>query len=96
MEIKNLNSKMLNAYKSVGSGASKGGKLSSAEEGKKGGGNVDKVEFDFARSIGAAKINIAAELAAGAGSARLEALQEAYEGDKMPVGSESVAESITG
>jgi hypothetical protein len=86
---------MLNAYKNVGGSLAKGGKASSSGAEKKG-ENFDKVEFNFGQSMSAAKANIAAEVSAGASSARLGALQDAYDGDKLPVTPEQIAESIIG
>ena len=94
MEIKNLNNRMINAYKTV---AGKPEKAKSGEQPKKAGGeNVDKVEFNFDRSISAAKTDIAASIGAEAGAARLEALQVAYEGDSLPVTTGQIAGAIVG
>jgi len=93
MEIKNLNSRMISAYKSV-SGNSVKGKKDSPE--KIGGENFDKVEFDFDRSIKAAKSNIAAGVSADADAGRIEALKAAYAGDTTPVTPEQIAETIVG
>ena len=95
MEIKNLNTKMLNAYKSMGGNAVKSGKPSASEAGKKS-ENFDKVEFDFGRSIGAAKTDVIAEVSANAANSRIAALQQAYEGDNLPVTPEQIADSIIG
>jgi len=96
MEIKNLNSKMINAYKSVGGNPAKSGKPASAEAERRGGDNFDKVEFNFGRSIEAAKTNIASEVSASASNARIELLRQAYEGDSLPVTPEQIAETIVG
>jgi len=93
MEIKNLNSRMISAYKSVTGNPAKGKKDA---PGKSGGDNFDKVEIDFDRSIAAAKSNIAAEVSAEAGAGRIESLQAAYEGDRTPATPEDIAGAIVG
>jgi hypothetical protein len=95
MEIKNLNNRMINAYKSVGNAAPKN-KSASAGSGKVGGDNFDKIEFDFGRSTQVAKNDITAAVAADAGAARIEQLQTAYQGNNLPVTSQQLAESILG
>jgi hypothetical protein len=95
MEIKNLNVKMLNAYKSAGGSSIKGGKSSASEAGKKS-DNFDKIEFDLGRSITAAKVDVTAEVAASAANSRIETLQKAYDGDSLPITPEQIAESIIG
>ncbi|MCL2109753.1 MAG: hypothetical protein FWH20_10460 [Oscillospiraceae bacterium] len=93
MEIKNLNSRMIGAYKSIAGNPAKGKKEST---GKTGGENFDKIEIDFDRSMKAAKGNIAAEVSAEAGAGRIESLQAAYDGDRTPVTSEQIADAIVG
>jgi len=93
MEIKNLNNRMISAYKNV---AGKSEKAKSGESPKKAGVNVDKVEFNFERSIGAAKADIAAGIAADANAARIETLQAAYDGDSLPVTTGQIAGTIVG
>ena len=93
MEIKNLNSRMISAYQSVSGSAVKGKKDSPEKAGKE---NFDKVEFDFDKSIAAAKANIAAEVSAEVGAGRIESLAAAYAGDTTPVTPEDIAESIVG
>jgi len=95
MEIKNLNTKMLNAYKSVGGNAAKGGKPSAGDAGKKS-DNFDKLEFNLGQALSSAKAGVAAEVAMGLSGARLEALQQAYQDDKLPISPEQIAESIVG
>jgi hypothetical protein len=93
MEIKNLNNRMINAYKSVSSVPPKG-KNAAADSKKAGGDNFDKIEFDFGRGAEAAKKDITAAVAADAGAARIEQLQTAYGNDNTPVTSQQLAESI--
>ena len=93
MEIKNLNNRMISAYKSVTGNPAKG---KSAPAEKTGGDNFDKVEFDFDRSIGAAKTDITASVAADAEAGRIGSLQADYEGDKLPVTPKQIAETIVG
>ncbi|MDR2559256.1 MAG: flagellar biosynthesis anti-sigma factor FlgM [Oscillospiraceae bacterium] len=94
MEIKNLNSRMINAYKGVSGTQLNKGKDKPGEISGKAGDNFDKVEFDFGRAAEAAKSDITAAVAADAGAARIEQLQEAYEGGGTPVTSGQLADSI--
>lgn len=89
MEINNLQSSIINAYKKVSEVTHSGGKASSVKR-----QNTDKVEFDFSRSIGAAKANIASRLDAETNTSRIEELQKAYAGDNCPVSGENIAEAI--
>ncbi|MCL2694388.1 MAG: flagellar biosynthesis anti-sigma factor FlgM [Oscillospiraceae bacterium] len=94
MEIKNLSNRMITAYKSVSGNPVKN---KDAAQGKKPGGvNFDKVEFNFERSLEAAKANLAAEVSANAKNERIEALQKAYEGDSLPATPDQIAETIIG
>jgi hypothetical protein len=94
MEIKNLNSKMITAYKGVGA-LPKSGKGSPAEKsGKPESSNFDKVEIDFGRATEAAKANIAANITEEASAARIAMLQSAYEGENLPVTPQQLADSI--
>ncbi|MDR2532159.1 MAG: hypothetical protein LBC82_04880 [Oscillospiraceae bacterium] len=95
MEIKNVNSRMINAYKSV-SGTPPKGKNASSAAGKTGGENFDKVEFNFGLSLSAAQTDITASVNADANTERLEQLQAAYEGDSLPVTPEQIAGTIVG
>lgn len=94
MEIKNLNNRIMNTYKSVAS--SKSAKDAGASASKASVGSFDKVEFDFGRSIDAAKANIASGLDAEANLSRIEELQKAYSGDNCPVSSAQIADAIVG
>lgn len=91
MEIKNLNSNMINAYKNVASTkVSKEKSESSSRSAEK----FDKVEFDFGSSMSAAKANIAASVDAEANTSRIEQLQMAYRGDACPISAQDVAAAI--
>lgn len=92
MEIKNFNNSRINAYKSVAN--TKTHKDGGGSSVKKSGENVDKIEFDFAKSLSAAKANVASSVDAEVNTARLEALQQQYLGDACPVSAEEVADAI--
>ena len=96
MEIKNLNNRMIGAYKSVSGSTQPKGKGSSGGSEKAGGDNFDKIEFNFGVSTEAAKTNIAANIAADAGAARIEMLKASYDGDGLPVTPQEIADSILG
>lgn len=87
MEIKNLQSSMINAYKkSAGIRAPK-----KSESASKVSVNTDRVEFDFGRYLEMAKAGAAAKTDAAANENRLEALKQAYAGDNCPVSAEETA-----
>ncbi len=87
MEIKNLQSSMINAYKkTAGIKAPK-----KSEQTSKSSVNADRVEFDFGRYLEAAKADAAAKADTAAGEGRLAALREAYSGDNCPVSAEETA-----
>lgn len=86
MEIKNLQSRMINTYKKT-AGVSAPKKSESASKSV----NADRVEFDFSRYLDAAKADAAAKVDAPASEDRLAALKEAYAGDNCPVSAENVA-----
>ena len=89
MEINNLQNSIISAYKKVSKVTSSGGKTGSVKR-----QNTDKVEFDFSRSIGAAKANMASLLDAETNTSRIEELQKAYAGDNCPVSGKDIAEAI--
>jgi hypothetical protein len=95
MEIKNLNSRIISAYKGINPVSAKGGKGKPEASGKTG-DNFDKIEFDFGRSTEVAKTDITTAVAADAGAARIGQLQTAYEGEKLPVTAQQIADSILG
>jgi len=96
MEINNLNNRLINAYKSAAGKTEKAKSGASAKTAGDGGDNFDKVEFDFGRSMGAAKADIAASAGADADASRIEKLKQAYAGDVTPVTAGQIAETIVG
>ncbi|MDR0223135.1 MAG: hypothetical protein LBI38_06355 [Oscillospiraceae bacterium] len=91
MEINKINRNVLNAYKTI-SGAKSPEKKADGYKS----GNVDTIEFDFERSIGAAKANIAGKLDAEANTARIEQLQKSYADGGCPVSPEAAAAAVLG
>lgn len=91
MEIKNLQSNMINAYKNVvktGAPAKKNASPAAAK--------TDKVEIDFGRYLGAAKADAAGRIDVNAGADRIEQLSQKYAGDNCPVSAEDVAAAVLG
>lgn len=92
MEIKNLipNASAIRSYE----------KFANVSAGKKEKGkapaNTDKVDFDFAGALAAAKANTASSIEADAGAEKIRQLQAAYSGDNCPVSSEIIAKAILG
>ncbi|MBQ2797829.1 MAG: flagellar biosynthesis anti-sigma factor FlgM [Ruminiclostridium sp.] len=86
MEIKNISS-IMNTYNKVKMG---GNKTKTAPTAAK----TDKVEFNFARSVEAAKSNLAAQLNADASADRVDALAQAVESGSYQVDPESIVDSI--
>ena len=86
MEIKNISS-IMNTYNKVKMG---GNKTKTAPTAAK----TDKVEFNFARSVEAAKSNLAAQLNADASAESVDALAEAVESGSDQVDPESIVDSI--
>lgn len=89
MEINNLQSSMISAYKKVSKTTSLSGKTESVQR-----VNTDKVEFDFSRSIAAARANAASSIDAEANTSRLEQLQKLYADENCPVSSEETAGAV--
>lgn len=90
MEIKNLQTGMISAYKkTVSAGAPK--KSDTASKAKV---NTDRVEFDFGRYLEIAKSDAAAKADPVLNQERLAALKESYSGDNCPVSSEEAATAI--
>ena len=92
MEIKNLrpNTNAIRSYeKFAGVSANK-------KTAEKSPVNTDKVDFDFAGALAAAKENTAASIEADANAARIEQLQAAYSGDNCPISSEIIAMAVLG
>ncbi|MCL2696755.1 MAG: flagellar biosynthesis anti-sigma factor FlgM [Oscillospiraceae bacterium] len=96
MEIKNLNNRIISAYKGVNGAQAKGRDKPAEAPGKTAGDNFDKIEFNFGRATEAARNDITAAVAADTGAARIEQLQTAYEGENLPVTPQQLAESILG
>ena len=92
MEIKNLrpNASAIRSYEKF---AGVSAKKKTAEKSPV---NTDKVDFDFASALSAAKANTAASIEAEANAARIEQLQSAYSGDNCPVSSEIIAMAVLG
>ncbi len=90
MEIKNLQSNMINMYKkSAGiSTPKKAGSVSRATV------NTDRIEFDFGRYLDTAKADAAAKVDVAASEDRLAELRNLYAGDNCPVSAEETAASF--
>ena len=58
--------------------------------------NTDKVDFDFAGALAAAKANTASAIEAEANTTRIEQLRAAYSGDNCPVSPEIIAMAVLG
>lgn len=86
MEIKNISS-IMNTYNKV---KMSGNKAKTAPTAAK----TDKVEFNFARSVEAAKSNLAAQLSADAPQERVDTLAEAVNSGSYQVDPESIVDSI--
>lgn len=89
MEINNLQNSMISKYKKIAKTEAHKGKTETTAK-----ANTDVVEFDFARSVGAAKANLASNIDATTNEARIQQLTEAYAGDNCPVSPEDVAGAI--
>lgn len=90
MEIKNLQTSMINAYKKTAR-VSAPKKSDSAQ---KSAVNTDRVEFDFGRYLEMAKADAAAKADSAVSAERLATLKEAYSGDNCPVSAEETAAAI--
>ncbi|MBO6301177.1 MAG: hypothetical protein J6N15_01925 [Ruminiclostridium sp.] len=90
MEINNLQFNSISQYKKL----SKPVSSKKSEASAKGRTNTDKVEFDFGRSLTAAKAGAAARANAPASEERLAELAAKYAGDNCPVSAEAVAAAI--
>lgn len=91
MEINNLQSNMISAYKKATPTGGTVKKETAAAAAK-----TDKVEFDFGRYLGAAKTDAASRVGADARAARIEQLTKDYADDNCPVSAENVAAAIIG
>lgn len=92
MEIKNLRANAIRSYEKLASSApvKKDTEKTSVKH------NTDKVDFDFAGALAAAKANVAASADAEANIERISQLQAQYEGENCPVSSDSIANAILG
>jgi len=92
MEIKNLrpNANVIRSYEKFAGVSANKKKIEKAPV------NTDKVDFDFASALAAAKANTAASIDAEANAAKIEQLQAAYSGDNCPVSSEIIAMAVLG
>lgn len=86
MEIKNI-SGIVNTYNKVKMSGSKAKTAPTAAK-------TDKVEFNFARSVEAAKSNLAAQLSADAPAEKVDTLAEAVNSGSYQVDPESIVDSI--
>ena len=91
MEIKNLRANnAIRTYEKLSS------QVNPKKTGSKAASNTDKVDFDFASSLAAAKANAASSIDAEANASRIEELRAKYSGDNCPVSSEAIAKAILG
>ena len=91
MEIKNLRANnAIRTYEKLSS------PVNSKKSGAKTAANTDKVDFDFASSLAAAKANAASSVDAEANTEKIKALQAKYAGENCPVSSEDIAKAIIG
>lgn len=91
MEIKNLQLNSISAYKKI----SKPFAAKKGESASRVSANTDKVEFDFGRSLSAAKAAAAAYVDSDAGEERLAALAAKYADGNCPVSADAVAGAMT-
>ena len=91
MEIKNLRANnAIRTYEKLSS------QVNSKKTGGKAASNTDKVDFDFASSLAAAKANAASSIDAEANAEKIASLQAKYQGENCPVSSEAIAKAILG
>ena len=91
MEIKNLRTNnAIRTYEKLSS------QVNPKKSGEKAASNTDKVDFDFASSLAAAKSNAASSIDAEANAEKIAALQAQYQGENCPVSSEAIAKAILG
>ncbi len=86
MEIKNI-SGILSTYNKV---KASGNKVKAAPEAKK----TDKIEFNFARSVEAAKADLSAKINEDMSAERVAAMQDAVNNGTYDVSSEAIADAI--
>ena len=86
MEIKNI-SGIVNVYSKMKLNSGKT-KVAPAEK------KTDKIEFNFARSVEAAKADLAASVNENTSAERIEALTDSVANDTYDVSPEAIADSI--
>ena len=86
MEIKNI-SGIVNVYSKMKLNSGKT-KVAPAEK------KTDKIEFNFARSVDAAKADLAAKVSENASDERISALSESVSSGSYDVSPEAIADSI--
>ncbi len=86
MEIKNI-SGILNTYNKV---KMNGNKVKAAPEAKK----TDKIEFNFARSVEAAKADLAAKVNEDMSAEKVSAMADAVNSGSYDVNPEAIADAI--
>lgn len=86
MEIKNI-SGVVNVYNRMKLNSGKS-KVAPAEK------KTDKIEFNFARSVDAAKADLAAKVSENASDERISALSESVASGSYDVSPETIADSI--
>ena len=86
MEIKNI-SGVVNVYNRMKLNSGKS-KVAPAEK------KTDKIEFNFARSVDAAKADLAAKVSENASDERISALSESVASVSYDVSPEAIADSI--
>ena len=86
MEIKNI-SGVVNVYNRMKMNSGKS-KVAPAEK------KTDKIEFNFARSVDAAKADLAAKVSENASEERINALSESVASESYDVSPEAIADSI--
>ena len=91
MEINNLKISSIGTYKKLTKQTAVKKKDPS---GKSAVNNTDKIEFDFGRSLAAAKTGAAARVNESAGEDRIAMLRSLYAGDNCPVSPDEIARAI--
>ena len=91
MEIKNLRANnAIRTYEKLSS------PVNSKKSGAKAAVNTDKVDFDFASCLAAAKANAVSSIDADANADKIAALRAQYRGENCPVSSTDIAKAILG
>ena len=90
MEINNLQLNTIGAYRKV----AKQTAVKKSDTSLKAGPKTDKIEFDFGRSLAAAKSGAASRINESAGEEKIAMLSRAYAGDSCPVSSMDIAAAI--